>query len=260
MSLLKNYMKLIQKIAKKLRYLVFLINYKLFYSKTYNGYNSLALNKSILKKTILFSKLKSTNEYDINFQRTLDFLKFIRKKKLKNIIDFGGGAGYHYFIAKMKMPDFNFKWLVVENKIMVKLCHKKLNYKNLFFFNSLNIIKKTDVFFSSCAINYTKNPIKTVKAISKLNAKYLYFTRTPLAENQSLGFKQISLLSDNGPCKINNEKEILIECENKIISRQSFESIFRNKFVIIEKYIDEKKAFFYKQESFDTYTYIIKKI
>ena len=160
----------------------------------------------------------------------------------------------------MKLPYFNFKWLVIENRTMVKLCNKKLNYKNLFFFNSLNIIKKTDVFFSSCAINYTKDPIKTVKAISKLNAKYLYFTRTPLAENQSLGFKQISLLSDNGPCKINNEKEILIECENKIISRQSFESIFRNKFVIIEKYIDEKKAFFYKQESFDTYTYIIKKI
>lgn len=253
-------MKLIQKILRKLQYLILIINYKLFYSKIDSGYNNLALNESIIKKTIVFSKLKPIKKYDVNWQRTVRFLKFIKKKNLKNIVDFGGGAGYHYFIAKMKLPNFNFKWLVVENRTMVKLCNKKLNYKNLFFFNSLNIIKKTDVFFSSCAINYTKDPIKTVKAISKLNAKYLYFTRTPLAENQSLGFKQISLLSDNGPCKINNEKEILIECENKIISRQSFESIFRNKFVIIEKYIDEKKAFFYKQESFDTYTYIIKKI
>jgi len=253
-------MKLIQKILRKLKYLVFVINYRLFYSKADSGYNNLALNESIIKKTIVFSKLKPIKKHDVNWQRTVRFLEFIKKKNLKNIVDFGGGAGYHYFIAKMKLPNFNFKWLVVENRLMVKLCNKKLNYKNLFFFNSLNIIKKTDVFFSSCAINYTKDPIKTVKAISKLNAKYLYFTRTPLAENQSLVFKQISLLSDNGPCKINNEKEILIECENKIISRQSFESIFRNKFVIIEKYIDEKKAFFHKQESFDTYTYIIKKI
>jgi len=252
-------MKLIQKILRKLKYLVFVINYKLFYSKTDSGYNNLVLNESIVKKTIVFSKLKSTNEYDINFQRTLDFLKFIKKKKLRNIVDFGGGAGYHYFIAKMKLPYFNFKWLVIENRTMVKLCNKKLNYKNLFFFNSLNIIKKIDVFFSSCAINYTKDPIKTIKSIIKLNAKYLYFTRTPLVENQSLAFKQISLLSDNGPCKINNEKEILIEYENKIVSRQSFESMFKNKFVIIDKYIDQKKAFFYKKEFFDTYTYIFKK-
>jgi putative methyltransferase (TIGR04325 family) len=255
-------MKLLQKILRKLKYLILTINYKLFYSKPHEGYNNLALNKSIIKKTIVFSRLKSPNEYDINFQRTLDFLEFIKKKKLKNIIDFGGGAGYHYFIAKMKLPDFNFKWLVIENRTMVKLCNKKLNYKNLFFFNSLNTIKKTDVFFSSSAINYTKDPIKTIKSIIKLNAKYLYFTRTPLAENQSLGFKQISLLSDNGPCKINNEKEILIECENKIVSRQSFESMFKNKFVIIDKYIDQKKAFFFqnkKKECFDTYTYIFKK-
>ena len=175
-------------------------------------------------------------------------------------MDFGGGAGYHYFIAKMKLPNFNFKWLVVENRTMVKLCNKKLNYKNLFFFDSLNTIKKTDVFFSSCAINYTKNPIETIKSIIKLNAKYLYFTRTPLTENQSIEFKQISLLSNNGPCKINNEKEILIECENKIISRHNFEGMFKNGFVIIKKHVDEKKAFFYKNKFISSYTYIIKKI
>ena len=79
----------------------------------------------------------------------------------------------------------------------------------------------------------------------------------PLTENQSFEFKQISLLSDNGPCKINKEKEILIECENRIINQQKFEGMFKNKFFIITKYIDEKKAFFYKNKFYDTYTYIL---
>ena len=252
-------MKLIQKFFKKIKYLIFTINYKLLSSKKNNGYNNLVLNQSIIKKTIIFAKLNSINEHDINWQRTVKFLKFIIKKKIKKIVDFGGGAGYHYFIAKMKLANFNLKWLIVENKTMVKLCNKKLKYKNLFFFNSLNKIKKPDVIFSSCAINYTKNPIKTIKSIIELKPKYLYFTRMPLTENQSFEFKQISLLSDNGPYKINNEKEIIIEYENIIINKQSFEDMFKNKFTVIARYIDEKKAFFYKKNFFDTYTYILKK-
>jgi len=150
--------------------------------------------------------------------------------------------------------------VIIENKTMVKLCNKKFRYKNLLFYNALNKIKKADVFFSSCAINYTKNPIKTVKSIVKLNAKYLYFTRTPLTDYQPLKFKQISFLSDNGPCKINNEKETLVEYENKIINRKKFEDMFKNKFVIISKYVDEKKAFSFLGKYIDTYTYILKKI
>jgi putative methyltransferase (TIGR04325 family) len=257
--LLKKLYEIMSKILKKLIYLVFIINYKLFFQKKKEGYNNLALNKSVIKKTILFSKIKLINENDINYKRTVDFLEFIKKKKLKTILDFGGGAGYHYLIARIKLPNFSFKWLIVENRTMVRLCIKQLKYKNLFFSNSLNKIK-TDIFFSSCAINYTKNPTETIKSIIKLKTKYLYFTRTPLTENQSLEFKQFSLLSDNGPCKINSEKEMLINYDNKIINRQKFEDMFKNKFIIIEKYVDEKKAFFYKNRFISSYTYIFKKI
>ena len=252
-------MKLIKKITTKLKYLTLIINHKLFLHKKRGGYNNLALNNSIVKKTIVFSRLKSVNEYNINWLRTVKFLKFVEKNKIRKIIDFGGGAGYHFFIANMKSPNLNLKWLVIENKIMVKLCKKKIKYKKLFFSDSFNKIKKADVVFSSCSINYTTNPIETIKSIIHLNTKYLYFTRTPLAENKSFEFKQISLLSENGPCKIKNEKEMLVEYRNKIISQQNFEEIFKNDFTIILKYVDEKNAFFFKDKSFDTYTYIIKR-
>ena len=75
-------MKFIKKFLWKFKKLVLLINYKFFYSKTDSGYNNSELNSSIIKKTIIFSKNKSVNKkYDINYQRTVKFLEFIKKKK-----------------------------------------------------------------------------------------------------------------------------------------------------------------------------------
>jgi hypothetical protein len=95
--------------------------------------------------------------------------------------------------------------------------------------------------------------------ISKLNSKYLYFIRTTLTQNKSVEFKQISLLSDNGPCKLENEKKMLIEYKNKIINKERFENIFKSKYKIFSKCIDQKNAFFYGNNSFNTYTYILKR-
>jgi hypothetical protein len=39
----------------------------------------------------------------------------------------------------------------------------------------------------------------------------------------------------------------------------NFENILKNKYIILSKYIDEKKAFCFGNKCFDTYTYIIKK-
>jgi putative methyltransferase (TIGR04325 family) len=246
-------------IIRTFKYYINLIRYIFSQHKKKFGYNSLILNKSIINKTVNFNKFALNNKNDQNYQRTIKFINFIKRKKINSIIDFGGGAGYHFFIAKKKLSRFNLKWFIIENKTMVELCNKEPKHKNLFFFNSLEKVNKADIFFSSCAINYTQNPIKTLKTISKLNTKYLYFTRTPLTENDNLEYTQLSYLADNGPLKIKGEEKILIKYKNKITNIKTFEEIFKNKFEIIFKCIDEKNAFFHKNKSFDTYTYIIKK-
>lgn len=250
-------MFLIKNFLKKIRYYFFLMQNFLFKKKNL-GYNSVALNNSIIKKTIIYHNQKFFKKKDINVKRTLKFVNFIKKNKIKKILDFGGGAGYHYFIAKNKLIN-RFKWFVIENKTMVKLCKKKIKSKNLFFKDKL-IKNQADILFSSCAINYTNNPINTLNKISKLNLKYLYFTRTPLSTNDNIQFRQFSLLSENGPLPIKNEKEILIECKNTIISEKKFLNIFKKKYKIVTKYIDEKKAFYNKKKYYDNYTYIFKKI
>ena len=74
-------MKLIKNILRTIKYYAFNLSYRLLYLKKVTGYSNLTLNKSIIKKTIKFSKFTSINELDIKNQRTIKFIKFIKKKK-----------------------------------------------------------------------------------------------------------------------------------------------------------------------------------
>jgi hypothetical protein len=121
-------------IIRTFKYYINLIRYIFTQHKKQFGYNRLILNKSIINKTVNFNKLSLNNKNDQNYQRTIKFINFIKRKKINSIIDFGGGAGYHFFIAKKKLSRFNLKWFIIENKTMVKLCNKEPKHKNLFFF------------------------------------------------------------------------------------------------------------------------------
>jgi putative methyltransferase (TIGR04325 family) len=246
------------KLLKKLKFYYLKIEFILFNKKKFS-YNDLELNQSIIYKTIEFKERKIQTK-NLNYLRTLDFIKFIKKKNITKVLDFGGGAGYHYFITEKLFPNLISKWIVVENKTMVRLCNNLINSKILFFQNSLKTNHKVDVFFSSCAINYLNNPVNTFKKISKINFKYFYFTRMPLTSHKYIKYDQYAWFSDNGPLKAHVEKDKIVKFTNRIIPIKVFEKIFVNKkFKVIKCYIDEKRAFFNKGSYIPTYTYIIQK-
>jgi putative methyltransferase (TIGR04325 family) len=177
------------------------------------------------------------------------------------VLDLGGGAGYHYFITKKIFPCLISKWTIIENKTMVHLCKSAIISKNLLFQNSLKTNFKVDIFFSSCTINYLNNPISTLRKISKINCKYFYFTRMPLAAHNYIEYDQYALLSDNGPLANCMEKDKIVKFTNKIIPIKVFEKIFTTKnFKVIKCYMDDEKAFFSNGQHIASYTYIIKKI
>jgi putative methyltransferase (TIGR04325 family) len=247
-----------KKLLNKIKFYYLKSKFILFNKKKNFSYNDLELNKYILSKTIEFRKRKIKK--NLNYLRTVNFIKFIKKKNITRVLDFGGGAGYHYFIAEKLFPNLISKWIIIENKTMVHLCSNLTNSKNLFFQNSLKTHHKVDIFFSSCAINYLNNPVNTFKKISKINCKYFYFTRMPLTSQKYIKYDQYALLSENGPLESHAGKDKIVRFTNRIVSIKVFEKIFTyKKFKIIKSYIDEKKAFFYKKKFFDTYTYILKK-
>jgi putative methyltransferase (TIGR04325 family) len=247
----------------KLAYIKFL--YFFFSKNIIKSYTDQKLNISIYNKTLKFKNLINKNfkiKKNLNYNRTLKLAFFLKKKKLKQVIDFGGGAGYHFYIVKKKLDISNLKWHIVENKTMVNLCNNyRINYNNsgLFFNDDLKKINKADIFFSSCSINYTQNPIKVYNQISKMDVKYLYFTRTPLTKNKSLRFNQTSFLSENGPLPDKIKYDDIVQYTNTVINLSLFEKIFLKNFKLITKYIDEKNAFKFKNLKIDTYTYLLKK-
>jgi len=95
------------------------------------------------------------------------------------------------------------KWHVVETTSMAKEAQRIAN-KNLKFYNNIAEATKdfevTDLVFTSSTLQYCPNPLLALKALTELNANYLFITRTPFTESiDSLVTIQTSNLSANGP-------------------------------------------------------------
>jgi len=231
---------------------------KIFFNNKYINYNNLYLNKFIIKKTKqYFSNKKFLENLSFNEMRTYIFSTILEKKNFCNILDFGGGSGYHYFLVKKFLKRrARLIWNIVENKTMVNLHNNKKN-NQLIFFDSISKIKnKIEIIFSSCAINYCEDTEKTLYDLMKFPCKYYYFTRIPLSLKKNLKFNQYSMLSENGPGQLKAKKEQLVKVNNSILKKAKFENIIK-KFCKIEfSFKDEDKSFFYK-EKIGSYTYFL---
>ena len=121
-----------------------------------------------------------------------------------NVIDFGGGGGYHHTISSKALGknDGKLKWHVVETENMAKEA-QRITSKNLKFFHNIADAVKDfeviDLVFSSSTLQYCPSPLLALKALTELNAKYLFITRTPFVESiDGIVTIQTSNLSTNG--------------------------------------------------------------
>jgi putative methyltransferase (TIGR04325 family) len=90
------------------------------------NYENNKLSSYIINKTKKNNKLKNGEDLKINQLRALYFSWFIKNKNFHKILDFGGGAGYHFFLTKEFLEKkYNLDWNIVENNTMVNLCKKK---------------------------------------------------------------------------------------------------------------------------------------
>jgi putative methyltransferase (TIGR04325 family) len=230
-----------------------------FSSKLIN-YENIKLNLYIINKTKKNNKLKSSEDLKINQLRALYFSWFIKNKNSHKVLDFGGGAGYHFFLTKEFLEKkYNLDWNIVENSTMVNLCKRKIKDKKLFFYNDLlKVKKKIDIIFSSCAINYCSEPQKILNDLMNFPCKYYYFVRTPLSSKNNLKFDQFSMLSENGPGKLFLKNDEVVKVKNKILTKENFEKIVKEHCKILFSFKDDEKFLFYK-EKVNCYTYVLKK-
>ena len=98
-----------------------------------------------------------------------------------NVINFGGGGRMHYQIYKNLLdPSVNLNWWVVKTKAMVSAANKLTN-KSLKFYTDLDSARssldKVNLVFASSSLQYTKNPLYSLRSLIELDAPYLCISR-----------------------------------------------------------------------------------
>lgn len=173
------------------------------FRKKYFGYEDSKLVDLVIQKNIHFRRYINKS-IDSSAFRIISAVELLGDQKSINVLDFGGGAGHHHAIAQYLFPEVNFQWKIIETASLAKEASDKIKINNLSFTHELVLDDRSnspvDLIHSNSAIQYTEDPQEIIKLLKKIDFKYMYLTRIPLAiRGDSFEYMQSSRLSANGP-------------------------------------------------------------
>lgn len=231
------------------------------------GYEDSELLEIILEKTRNFKQNIFSGKKivaDNSFIQTIIGLCLSANDRSINIIDFGGGFGYHYFIAKAILKErYNIKWCVVETPAMVNKAESFAS-EELFFFSDLQAAKtklgRVDIVFSSSALQYLPEPYKMLKLMAEIGAGYLFLTRVPLLEeNKEMYAIQYSKYSANGPGPMpEGMKDGIAKYPINFLSKNKVEEIIEEKYEIQIVMDDSSEIYNFKYKPVKVYGFLAK--
>ena len=192
--------------------------------------------------------LEDNNEFflppsiNILLQSIKIFLKS-NSKTIPSFIDFGGACGENILFLESIFGNeiFNNSW-VIETHAQVEES-KKWNFSKKINFSSdfSNILENNniDIFFTSCAINYLKNPYDPLFKVVSKKVPYVILTRNNFSNNP-IFYAQKSKLSSNGNGKhLRKYKDREIWYPSTTLSEKKIMDIFKKKYSLkLEKYFD----------------------
>jgi hypothetical protein len=139
------------------------------------------------------------------------------------VLDFGGGCGLHYKLARGRSPDI--RWAVIETSAMLERA-TELATDRLQFFTDIMEARKwlgaIDVMHSNSALQYTPEPEETLERLCGLRAKRMIWERIALSKANIERELQSSLLGDNGPGSLAGLREKTVKITRIKIPEQNF--------------------------------------
>lgn len=214
-----------------------------------SGYSKDTLTEVVAKKNIIFrDTIDNLDHLGPEVTRTIMGIGFAFSSKSIRVIDFGGGGGYHYTLARHVLGDhFSIKWNVVETESMCQASSLMAD-GSLNFFSDVLAAKDNlgyvDLVLASSSLQYCPDPIQYLRSLLSLSAKYIYITRTPfstLSSDSSITTIQSSLLSHNGPGKLPDgysDQEVIYPIT--FVPLNQVEEIIQEKYTIKFKILEEQ--------------------
>lgn len=245
--------KLAKKVLHKSKKIIGTINFLKKKNTVIANYEENELISLVIAKSVKFAnQVLVKNSIPVTSLRTvLPFALGEFQQKI-TVLDYGGAGGQSFVEAKYLFPETYFNWIVLETKGMVGAAKiADLESNELKFTENFSDIEKQhlDLVIANSSLQYTSDPIESMKKISKLRAKYIYIARMPLSENNENEFvriNQISMLWDNGPqvdvySNLNVNKKVQIPAV--IVSKALFEQNLEKFYKIKTRIVDEKQSF-----------------
>jgi len=232
-----------------------------------DGYENETLVRIIVAKGKRFAEsIARTKELDLMSLRSFVGLSSTLNGKKLTVIDFGGAAGTHFFIAKSILSkDILIDWRIVETTAMVNEAKQQgLETAELKFFDSIETAPSNvviDLIFASGSIQYTSNPYEFLKSLASINAKNLMITRTPITDSPAV-IIQRSSLGSNGVGDIPSELGVtdkVISYPATMMDRDKVEDILSSFGTTILKISEEKGSYSSRVNSYDMWGYVVSK-
>jgi len=233
-----------------------------------DGYEDEVLTRVVVAKGKRFAdEITTTKTLDLMSLRTfVGLASSIGKKKL-TVIDFGGAAGTHYFIAKSLLTEVvELDWRVVETSAMVAEAKRQgLETDELHFFDNLDTATEKgdiDLVFASGSIHYTPKPYDFLTALASVNADVLMITRTPITDSPCV-ILQRSTLSGNGVGGIPKDLGIddkPLSYPATMMDRRKVETILLSFGEIALKMVEDKASYISDKGSYDMWGYIVRRV
>jgi putative methyltransferase (TIGR04325 family) len=172
----------------------------------HSGYQLQDIVDVVVAKTkVARDRIRDTRSVTLDTLRPLIALGAMSAGRAIRVIDFGGGAGHHYFLARAALgANIDLRWSVVETPAMVASASAQLSDRGLSFHSSMSEaaehLGNVNLVFSSSALQYTPDPLLVLREILAVRAEHVFITRTALTTvRESIAMVQESRLANNGP-------------------------------------------------------------
>ncbi len=183
--------------------------------------------------------LKDNNEFFLppSIKILLQSIKFFTKSSKKTIpsfLDFGGACGENILFLESIFGNeiYDNSW-VIETPAQVEESKRWDFSKKINFSSDLNNVlenNNVDIFFTSCAINYLKNPYDPLLKVVSKKVPYVILTRNNFSKN-TLFYAQRSKLSSNGNGKhLRKYKDREIWYPSSTLNEIKIMDIFKKKY------------------------------
>jgi putative methyltransferase (TIGR04325 family) len=148
-------------------------------------YDNHLLAEVVSEKTQIYVK-KSTERVLPNPNYLSLLTAFHALGNTRNVIDFGGAAGIHYFLSKSFVPNLE-SWMVIETSAMVK--QQEQNKEEKLKFGTMDDLVYNDVdcdlLYLSGSLQYVEDPIQTLNMLIQIEPKLVLISRTPFNQKET---------------------------------------------------------------------------